>query len=115
MLLAGAGLHYGWALVPAEHQAQAWNAAGAIVRAGLLLALVWHVRSRWVLALSGWWIAEETLVAGCSVAYIVKPWAVAAGQAQCSALLQHDIGIYGLVAIAALAAYLPVRGDSYAE
>lgn len=107
LLLAGAALHYGWALVPEQHQAQAWNAAGAVVRAGLLVAVVWHLRSRWVLALAAWWLAEEALVAGCSLAYIASPWKVLPGQAQCSALLQHDIGVYGLAAVALLAFYLP--------
>jgi hypothetical protein len=115
LLLAGAGLHYGWALVPVEHQAQVWNAAGAVVRAGLLMAVVWHVRSRWVLALAVWWLCEEAMVAGCSLAYILSPWEVLPGQAQCSALLQHDLGVYGLLAVALLAWKLPVRGDSYAD
>jgi hypothetical protein len=115
LLAAGAALHYGWALVPAEHQAQAWNAAGAAVRAGLLLAVLWHVRSRFALPVLAWWLAEESLVAGCSLAYIVKPWEVLPDQAQCSALLQHDLGVYGLVAIVAIVAALPVKADSYAD
>jgi len=111
LLLAGAALHYGWALVPEQHQAQAWNAAGAAVRAGLLLAFVWHLRSRWVIALAAWWIAEETMVAACSLAYIASPWEVLPGNAQCSALLQHDLGVYGLAAVALLAFYLPPCKD----
>lgn len=112
LLLAGAALHYGWALAPIEHQAQIWNAAGAAVRAGLLVAALMMasaigVRSRWFTALAAWWLAEEALVVGCSLAYIASPWHVPPGEAQCSALLQHDLGVYGLAAVALLALYRP--------
>ena len=102
LLALGVALHYGWAAFPAEHQAQAWNVLGALTRAALLLALVWHVRQRWTLLVAAWWLAEETLVAGCSLAYIVSPWPVNPGEAQCSALLQFDIGRVGLACIALL-------------
>ncbi len=103
LLLLGALLHYGWAFVPAEHQAQAWNALGAFARACLLVSLVWHIRSVLVLAVAGWWLAEEAMVAGCSLAYIARPWEVAPGQAQCSALLSLDLGRLGVVAVACIA------------
>jgi hypothetical protein len=102
LLALGVALHYGWAAFPAEHQAQAWNVLGALTRAALLLALVWHVRNRWALLVAAWWLAEEAMVVGCSLAFMFSPWVVAPGEAQCSALLQFDIGRVGLACIALL-------------
>jgi len=110
----GAALHYGWALVPVQHQAQVWNACGAAVRAILLLLLVWRVRSWFVVAVAAWWLCEELMVAGCSIAYIISPWPIPKGQAQCSALLQFDIGKAGIVVLCALLASVKlyrVRND----
>lgn len=110
----GAALHYGWALVPVQHQAQVWNACGAAVRAILLLLLAWRVRSWFVVAVVAWWLCEELMVAGCSIAYIVRPWPIPKGQAQCSALLQFDIGKAGIVVLCALLASVKlyrVRND----
>lgn len=95
-------VHYGWAFVPAEHQAQAWNAFGAFGRLCLLVAVVWRFRSLIVLLAALWWAAEELMVMGCSVAYIVSPWEVLPGEAQCSALLQFDLGRIGALALAVL-------------
>ena len=97
-------LHYGYALFDPGDRANAWNAAGAVVRAALLIALAWRWRGP-VLAVVAWWLAEEAMVAGCSVAYIIKPWTVAAGQDQCSALLHFDIAKIGAAVIVVLLAY----------
>ena len=111
LLLMGAALHYGWGLFPAEHQADMWNASGAIVRAILLLIVVWHIRSRAVLLIAAWFLAEEAMVAVCSLAYIAQPWQVLPGQAQCSALLSYDLGKLGLAAITLLLLCLPDKVD----
>ena len=106
LALIGLGVlvHYGWALAPVEHQAQVWNACGGFARLALVLALAWRVRSFPVLLVALWWACEELLVIGCSVAYIVSPWQIDPGQAQCSALLQFDLGRIGVfVAIFLLA------------
>jgi hypothetical protein len=50
-----------------------------------------------------WWAAEEGMVAVCSVAWVLAPWEVAAGQDQCSALLQFDLGKLGAAILALLA------------
>lgn len=109
LLALGVGLFYGWAWFPVEHQAQAWNAAGALTRAALLIALVWHVRERWTLLVAAWWLAEEAMVAGCSIAFMVSPWQVLPGEAQCSALLQFDIGRVGLACIALILLARPCK------
>lgn len=103
LILLGAALHYGWALAPAEHQAQAWNILGAVTRSALLLACVWRVRSLWVLSVAAWWLAEEVMVAGCSALFIAAPWPIGPGQAQCSALLMFDLGKVGAVLLCVLA------------
>jgi hypothetical protein len=56
-----------------------------------------------------WYSAEEAQVAACSVAYIVQPWHVPEGKAQCSALMQTDIGAYGIAVVALILASYPVR------
>ena len=109
LLALGVGLHYGWTLVPPEHAAQWWNASGAIVRAVLLVALLWHVKSRWALLVGAWFLAEEAMVAGCSLAYMVSPWVVNPGEPQCSALLQFDLGRVGLACVALLLLARPCK------
>jgi hypothetical protein len=61
-----------------------------------------------VLLVALWWVLEELMVAGCSLAFIASPWVVEAGQAQCSALLQFDLGRVGLL-IAACLLWLSVK------
>jgi hypothetical protein len=105
LIALGAAVHYGWALVPAQYAADAWNILGAAARAALLLALVW--RARWPVVLAAaWWLAEEALVIGCSGAYIFWPWPSVEGQAQCSSLLHFDLGKIGAVALVGIALYL---------
>lgn len=111
LIAAGFALHYGWALVPDEHQAQAWNAAGAVARLALLLAYVGAISDRLLLAVVLWWTGEETQVAACSVAYIVRPWPIEPGEAQCSALMGTDLGAYGMAVVCALLLATPVKVD----
>lgn len=96
-------LHYGYVIFDPADRAQAWNMAGAVARAALLVALAWKWRGPvlWVVA---WWLAEEAMVAGCSAAYIIKPWVVAAGQDQCSALIHFDLAKVGAAVILCLLA-----------
>lgn len=95
LLLLGVFRHYGWELVSPEIQAQVWNAAGSIVIAIFLLATV----SRDTALVTIWWIAEEAQTILCSVGWILSPWEVKEGQAQCSALLGFDLSTAGLLAV----------------
>lgn len=95
-------VHYAWAWFPAEAQARIWNACGAMGRLVLLLALVWRVRSRLVIWCALWWACEELLTIGCSLAFLYVPWVIPAGEAQCSSLLQLDLGTLGRFAAAVL-------------
>jgi hypothetical protein len=99
LLLLGVMLFYGWSWLPVEHASQAWNVMGSVSRIALLVALLWNVRSRFALMVGAWWFAEEAMVSACSVAYMLSPWEVAQGQAQCSALLQFDLGRIGVLAL----------------
>ncbi len=94
-LLLGVLRHYSWELAPPEIQAQVWNAAGSIVITIFLLATV----SRDTLLVVIWWIAEEAQTILCSVGWIIKPWEVKKGEAQCSALLGFDLSSAGLLAV----------------
>ena len=98
LLAACAALHYGWSLAPAQHQAQVWNILGAIARIGLLWLAVRGMPST-VGIVATWWTIEELAIAGCSALYIAKPWPVAVGQAQCSALLGMDLDKVGAAAL----------------
>jgi hypothetical protein len=108
-LLAGVALFYGWALAPVEHQAQVWNAAGSISRLALVLAFVGPISNRFLLGVVLLYAGEDAQVFACSIAYIVQPWQIQPGQAQCSALLQTDMGAYGLAAVSVLLLAYPVR------
>lgn len=122
-------------------QAQVWNAAGAIARMLLLATAVYLMRERpihigtlrvrvhaWlhlgttlsltfrlrpVLQVAAWWFAEDAMVAGCSIGFMLHPWYVPVGHAQCSALMQFDIGQIGLVVISCLVFLLPANSCSY--
>jgi hypothetical protein len=116
LALIGLGVlvHYGWAWFPAEHQAQAWNALGAFARLlGWIGAALW-IRHGAAYLVAFWLCCEELMVIGCSVAYIVSPWEVLPGQAQCSALLQFDLGRIGICA-AVLLLIATVRVCSIAD
>lgn len=109
LLLLGAARHYGIYLVPLEHRAQAWNAAGALCIIALVCAVIWHARNRVAQAVAAWIIAEEAMVAGCSLWYIKAPWVVLPGQDQCSALASFDLGLVGVLAITLLVLCLPTH------
>ena len=111
LIALGVLVHYGWAWVPAEHQAQAWNALGAFARLLGWIGAAWLIRGTAAPLVAVWLACEELMVFGCSVAYIVSPWEVLPGQAQCSALLQFDLGRLGLLA-AVFLLWLHVRSDS---
>ena len=105
LLALCAALHMGYLLFAPEDRADAWNAAGAVVRSAFLVALAWQwggpiLKVVWI------WLAEEALVAGCSVAYIVRPWVVPPGQDQCSALVGFDLGKVSAVVMIGLLIWL---------
>jgi len=102
LLLVGGWAHHAWVAVPTEWQADVWNAGqGALML--MVLAVVWTRSGRMVrmaCALLGVWAFMQM---GCSIAYMVAPWPVAEGQAQCSAALNLPLGMLGLVLLAVAA------------
>ena len=111
LIALGILVHYAWAWFPPEHQAQAWNALGAFARLLGWIGAARLIRATVARLVAFWLACEELLVIGCSVGYMVSPWEVLPGQAQCSALLQFDLGRIGLAA-AVFALCLAVRSDS---
>lgn len=111
LIALGILVHYAWAWFPPEHQAQAFNAAGAFARLVAVCVAAWFIRSTVARLAAFWWACEELLVIGCSSLYMVSPWEVLPGQAQCSALLQFDLGRIGLcAAVFALWLYVHLTG-----
>lgn len=96
LIALGVLVHYGWAWFPPEHQAQIWNALGALPRLIGWIGAAVLIRHQVAYFAAFWLCCEELLVIGCSSLYIVSPWTVPEGQAQCSALLQFDLGRIGL-------------------
>ena len=111
LIALGILVHYAWAWFPVEHQAQAWNALGAFARLVGVSVAAWFIRSTVARLAAFWWACEEVMVIGCSSLYIVSPWEVLPGQAQCSALLQFDLGRIGL-ALAVFALWRHVNSYS---
>ena len=96
LLLLGVFRHYGWELVPPDIQPQVWNACASIVISIFLLAVV--SKDTWPIVI--WWLAEEVQATICSLAWIIHPWEVKAGEAQCSALLKFDLSTLGIFVVA---------------
>lgn len=97
--------HYAWRWVPAEHAGDASKALGAMAALVLLWLLSGHRRpgddlELWALALYAW---HEASVALCAGWFIFAPWAIADGQAMCSAKIGFDLGALGLLLVAVLA------------
>jgi hypothetical protein len=110
-LLAVVGLgHFGWWLAPLAAQADVWNVGTNATLAGLAAVGAYFggrmVRLACVLA-ACFALSE----AGCSLAWLVYPWEVEAGQPQCSALVGVPLGLVGLwlltVCVAVAAGRLP--------
>ena len=110
VLAACAVRHYGYTLAPEADRANWWNAIGALMMMAAPAYAAWRWPGRLVWAAAAWWVVEEAMVVGCSLAYIVRPWTVAAGQDQCSALLGFDLGKLGAVIMACiLVAIIAIR------
>lgn len=105
LLLLGVLRHYGWELSPPDIQAQVWNVSGSIVIVTFLLAAAWRVSP----IVTVWWIAEEAQTILCSIGWILSPWHVKEGEAQCSALLGFDLSTLGLLAVSLILACQHVK------
>ena len=109
LLALGAVRHYGYEAFPAAIAARIWNIHGALV---MLVLVVWGAYSalrlitdrpawgRIVGLIALWWVAEELLVIGCNVAWLVSPWPLAPGQSACYPLWHFDLGKLGALCAA---------------
>ena len=91
--------HYGWVLAPAEWHADVWNILGAAVVVVLAFGWALWARSSVVWGLWGILAWHELSVAGCSLAYIVRPWPVLPGQDQCAAMVDWDVQKLGALVV----------------
>lgn len=89
--------------MPEEIQALVWNACGALTIICLVVAIVKRSKSYAMLCVAAWWIFEETLVTGCSIARIFHRWDVYPGLEQCSAEIGFEMGLISTSICAALA------------
>lgn len=100
LLAAGVAAQFLWRSAPASVSADVWNASQAALVVALLCVVIASVQSgavRFVCLLLGSW---QLMTAGCSVLYLIRPWSVIPGQAQCSAALDLPLGaISGLFAL----------------
>ena len=101
LLAVGALRHYGWGLAPDELAGMAAKGLAA----GAILFLLYRLYDPRFWPLFAWWGWEEAQVALCSAWYMAEPWAVAQGQAICSAKVGFDLGAIGIVAVAFLLAH----------
>lgn len=104
LLLVGVARHQVWEHAPTQHQAQVWNALGAVAMIVLLEIIVQAERSALVSLVSRWWEYEEALVAGCSTWFIFEAWTIDPGQEQCSARVGAKLGAISLLAVGWIAA-----------
>lgn len=95
LLLVGGLAQFAWPHAPADAQADVWNASQALLVLMLLALVANAYRSAWAwsaAALLGGW---QMLTAGCSLAYLARPWPVEPTQEQCSAALNVPLGAIG--------------------
>jgi len=97
VLAAVLARHYGWGLVPPELAGVASKMLGAMASLVFLalIASAWRSRIVWSACAYGAWEYGQTAL--CSVAYMVKPWPVEAGEPMCSAWVGFDVGFFGLL------------------
>jgi hypothetical protein len=98
LLLVGVLRHYGWEWVKPEWQAQVWNISGAAIILACLTGAAWKWKP--LLPVAVWWIAEEAQVIICSTLFMIRPWKVNPGEAQCSALIGLDLSAIGILWVA---------------
>ena len=75
----------------------------------MIVIFLLAMASRATLLVVIWWIAEEAQTILCSIGWILSPWEVKEGQAQCSALLGFDISTLGLFMIALILVWKHAR------
>lgn len=96
LLAVGVVAYYAWRAAPPEHLGRVWNISQSLLILVLLCGWAvawWRTPVRDVCALLA---AYQIMTAGCSLAYIYKPWVtLAPGQGQCQRLLDIPLSAIG--------------------
>lgn len=97
LLMIGMAAAYGWQFAPDRHIAMVWNTAQGLWPVVLLALLAvaypsWEMRA--VCALLS---VFGLMVAGCSLAFMIRPWPILPSDERCSAGLNYPLGLLGAV------------------
>lgn len=121
LLALGLFKHYGWPFFAAAWQTSVWTMASAAVTMALVLAITVIAVGQFelprraaqaVVLVALWWAAEELVVFGCELLYLVNP-IPATGDERCSAQLGMNVSVYGTLLVSLLLLRLgPGRHDS---
>lgn len=117
LLLALVTRHYLWPLMPDSMQTSVWTIASALVFVVGIFAFtvfvvaVCDVPIGATLLVSAWWIVEELFVAGCEIAYLLRPL-MPIGDERCTAQLGWKFSAFGLFMVALL---IPATIDTYTK
>lgn len=102
LLLVGLAAAYGWQLAPDEQIAMVWNVAQGLWPVFLLALIAATYRTREVAAVCALLSVFGLMVAGCSLAFMIRPWPILPGDERCSAGLNYPLGLLGAVIALAL-------------
>lgn len=102
LLMAGLLVGYGWQIAPTEHVGAVWAVTQSLWQVGLLALLAALYRSWAVVAVCALLSCFALMVAGCELAYKLRPWPISPGDELCSAGLNYPLGLLGAVIALAL-------------
>lgn len=91
--------HLAYHLAPVSIEGHAWNICQSLARVILLLVIVKTYRSPLIDIPASGLIAEEVLVIGCTLAYLIKPWALIPGEPKCSSAVGLPLTVMCSVAL----------------
>lgn len=93
LVLVATAAQLGYHYVPPAAAADVWNIGLACLVLVLLLLVANAYRAAAMWRVCGLVSTWAVLQAGCSLAWLVRPWKVEPGQAQCSAVLDFPLTI----------------------
>lgn len=95
LLVAGLFAAYAWQVLPDTRAV--WQITQSLWQVGLLALLAALYRSWAVVAVCALLSCFALMVAGCELAYKLKPWPMNPGDELCSAGLNYPLGLLGAV------------------
>ena len=106
LLVLGVVLHFGWRGASAQFEGHAWNASQALLTFAAIALVASAYRTKDVLLSCGLLAVWQIMTVGCSIAYMVKPFATEPGKASCSAALDLPVGLLSCALALLLLAHL---------